>query len=319
MRDGGSGAAEPIAGPATAARDKPAPGALPDAELRELDRIVEDSLASGEESQLAILGYGEMSLVLAWPPGDPRYACKRLPVFARRDQFTPYRQTFDDYLDALRAGGVDPVDSALRSVERADGTVAGYAVQPVLPASTLAPNLLAESSPADGHPLVAQVVDAAANVVSPRVGIDAQLSNWTWEGERLQYLDVTTPMLWTADGTARLDVALLVRSLPWLLREPIRRLLAPRILDGYRKLRGVYLDLCGNLIKQGLEAWLPAFLEHVNRRLEEPMTRDEVRRYYRSDARLWATLLRVRQLDRGWQRRVRRRAYPFLLPRKIER
>jgi hypothetical protein len=49
------------------------------------------------------------------------------------------------------------------------------------------------------------------------------------------------------------------------------------------------------------------------------MTVADVRRYYRSDARLWALLLRIRTLDRSWQRRVRRRPYPFLLPREIER
>jgi uncharacterized protein DUF6206 len=315
VRGDGSGAAEPTA----TSRAVPSPGALADAELRELDRIVEASLALGEESQLAILGYGEMSLVLAWPPRDPRYACKRLPIFSSRDQFARYRRTFDDYLDALRAGGVDPVDSALRPVERDDGSVAGYAVQPVLPSSTLAPNLLGESDPAEGHPLVGQVVETAASVVSSRVGIDAQLSNWTWDDGRLRYLDITTPMLWTDHGALRLDVALLARSAPWVLRWPIRHLVAPRIIDGYRKLRGVYFDLCGNLIKQGLEAWLPVFLEHVNDQLDSPMTIEEVRRYYRSDARLWAMLLRIRRLDREWQRRVRRRAYPFLLPREIER
>jgi hypothetical protein len=315
VSDDGSGASGPAA---TSTRGLSA-DALADTELRELDRIVEESLASGEESRLAILGYGEMSLVLAWPPHDPRYACKRLPVFSDRDQFTGYRRTFDDYLDALRAGGVDPVESALRAVEREDGSVAGYAVQPVLAPSTLAPHLLAESDPADGHPLVGRVVETAAKVVSPRIGIDAQLSNWTWDDGALHYLDVTTPMLWDADGRLRLDVALLVRSAPWILRGPIRRLVAPGIVDGYRQLRGVYFDLCGNLIKQGLEAWLPAFLEQVNDRLDRPMTVEQVRRYYRSDARLWAALLRIRRLDRSWQRRVRRRPYPFLLPRDIER
>jgi hypothetical protein len=104
-----------------------------------------------------------------------------------------------------------------------------------------------------------------------------------------------------------------------LLRGAIKRFVAPRILDGYRVLRSVYLDLCGNLIKQGLAHWLPSFLEEVNRHLEQPMSVDQVHDYYRSDARLWSLLLRIRRLDRTWQRRVRRRPYPFLLPRQIER
>jgi hypothetical protein len=319
VSDGGPGAADSILRPGDGLSSPGSPDALPDAELRALEDLVTEALDTGDESGLAVLGYGEISLVLAWPPDHPRFACKRLPVFSDLDEFARYRRTFDDYLEALRSGGVHPVDSSLRAVEHPDGTVAGYAVQPALPEDTLATKLLAESDPAQSHPLVAGVVDTAANVVGPRVGIDAQLSNWTWEGGRLTYLDLTTPMLWSSDGRCLLDVELLVRPAPWLLRAPIRRFLAPRILDGYRELRGVYFDLCGNLIKQGLEAWLPAFLERVNRHLESPMTAAEVHRYYRSDARLWAALLRVRQLDRAWQRRVRGRPYPFLLPRKIER
>ena len=49
------------------------------------------------------------------------------------------------------------------------------------------------------------------------------------------------------------------------------------------------------------------------------ISEEEVRRYYRSDARLWEALLRLRRLDRAWCRHVRRRTYPFLLPAKVER
>lgn len=51
---------------------------------------------------------------------------------------------------------------------------------------------------------------------------------------------------------------------------------------------------------------------------QQPLTEQQVHRYYRSDARLWATLLRLRRLDRAWRRRTGR-PYPFLLPRRIER
>ena len=81
----------------------------------------------------------------------------------------------------------------------------------------------------------------------------------------------------------------------------------------------MYLDLTGNLLKERLEGWLPPFLDRFNAHLDEPLTEDEVRRHYRSDARLWSALLRIRRLDRAWRRRVRRRPYPFLLPGPIER
>jgi hypothetical protein len=266
-----------------------------------------------------VLGFGEISLVLAWPQDEPRFACKRLPVFSDRVRFERYRRTLDEYLSSLGAAGVHTVESSLRPVEHEDGTVAGYAVQPMLPPPTLGPNVLAQADPVRGHPLVAEVVSTTAGAVGPRLGLDAQLSNWAWDDGRLTYLDITTPMLWSADGRPLLDIDLLVRPIPWLLRGAVKRFLAPRILDGYRELRGVFFDLCGNLLKEGLERWLPAFLEQVNRHLEPPMSVAEVHDYYRSDARLWSLLLRVRELDRAWQRRVRRRAYPFLLPRETKR
>jgi hypothetical protein len=287
--------------------------------LAELEAEVQEALSAGHEMDLPVLGYGEISLVLGWPRDEHRHACKRLPVFPDAARLNSYRRALTDYLDALREAGVRVVETDLRAVERPDGTFAAYVVQPILAADSLAPVVLSQADPAAGHPLVAAVVQTAAAVLGPRLGIDSQLSNWTWEETELTYIDVSTPMLWDERGEPRLDLELLSLAFPWLVRAPLRRFAAPRILDTYRKPRGVFLDLCGNLIKQRLEAWLPHFLEQVNSHVTPPLTAEEVRRYYRSDRRLWASLLALRHLDRLWQRRIRRRPYPFLLPGHVDR
>jgi hypothetical protein len=292
---------------------------LSDHELEALDRLVGEALARGDDDSLPALGYGEVSLVLAWPAGEPRFACKRLPVFPSRERFDAYERALADYLRALAEAGVGVVETELRAVELERGAVAGYVVQPILPPASLAPAVLGRSDPAAGHPLVGAVVETAAAVVGPRLGLDAQLANWTWDGEALTYIDVSTPLIWSADGRSRLDIELIAGAFPWLMRAPLRRFVAPGILDTYRELRGVFFDLCGNLLKQRLAVWLPAFLAAANRHLDEPISTAEVERYYRSDRRLWGTLLRIRRLDRAWQRHVRRRPYPFLLPGAIER
>jgi Family of unknown function (DUF6206) len=297
------------------------PGAkarLPEGELLELDRLVERALASGDESELPTLGFGEITLVLGWPAEAPTLACKRLPAFSSRAQFDTYRETLRDYVEALAGAGIRVVPSEMQPVAHADDSVVGYLIQPLLPAATLAPALLRGGDPERGHPLVGEVVAAAAAAVSPSLGIDAQLSNWTWEDERLTYIDVSTPMIWSEDGVARLDLSALAQAYPAILRPPLRRFVAPRILNGYRNLRGVYLDLTGNLLKERLDAWLPAFLEALNPRIGEPISESDVRSYYRFDARLWAALLRIRRLDRSW-RHWTGRPYPFLLPGEIER
>ncbi|HET8975697.1 MAG TPA: DUF6206 family protein [Solirubrobacterales bacterium] len=292
---------------------------LSDSDLRLLDDLVEEALASGGEESLTVLGYGEISLVLGWPAERPAFACKRLPPFASSERFGSYRDTLEDYLGALATAGVRVVETEMRGVERRDGSVAGYLVQPVLATEQLAPAILRRSDTGDGHPLVEALVATAAGAVSPRVGLDAQLSNWAWDGSALTYIDVTTPLIWSPDGRSRLDLDLLAQAYPAILRRPLRRFVAPGILDTYRDLRKVYLDLAGNLLKERLDPWLPLFLDRLNGRIEEPLDEHEVRRYYRSDARLWGVLLRIRRLDRAWRRRVRRRPYPFLLPQRIER
>lgn len=291
---------------------------LGDDELRALDALVEETLRAGGEGDLPTLGYGEISLVLGWPAGEPRFACKRMPAFRSRAAFESYRRTIADYIGALEAAGVVVVATEMRGIDHADGTVVGYVVQPILAAGTLAPAILGRTDPAAGHPLVAAIADAAAAAVSPRVGLDSQVSNWAWEEGRLTYIDVSTPLLWDDRGSSLLDLDPLAAAYPAILRPPLRRLVAPRILDGYRDLRNVCLDVAGNLIKERLEPWLPAFINAANQHLSEPLSAEEARRYYRSDARLWAVLLRIRRLDRAWRLRTGR-TYPFLLPGPIER
>ncbi|HET8593272.1 MAG TPA: DUF6206 family protein [Solirubrobacterales bacterium] len=292
---------------------------LSDAELRLLDDLVERALSGGREEALPVLGYGEISLVLGWPPDGFRFACKRLPPFGSRTQFDAYRRTLRDYVRALGSAGVRVVDTDLRPVERSDGRIAGYVVQPILPADRLAPTILRGADPERGHPLVEAVVSTIAATVSPSLGLDAQLANWTWDGGGLTYFDVSTPLIWSPEGRSRLDLDLIAEAYPAILRWHLRRFVAPRILDTYRDLRRVYRDFSGNLLKERLDPWLPSFLERANAHLTEPLGEDEVRRYYRSDARLWGALMRIRRLDRTWRRRVRRRPYPFLLPGRIER
>jgi hypothetical protein len=288
-------------------------------ELELLERRVERALAAGDEDELPVLGYGEISLVLRWPPDSPEFACKRLPVFPSMERFESYRRTLEDYVAALEGTGIRVAETEMRPVPLPDGTVAGYVVQPILPSGALAPEVLRAANPASGHPLVEAVATTAARAVGPRLGLDAQLANWVWQGETLTYIDVSTPLIWSSEGRPQLDLELLAAAFPGILRWPLRRFVAPGILDTYRDLRKVYLDVTGNLIKQRLEGWLPAFLERVNGFLDRSLTEADVRSYYRSDARLWSALLRIRKLDRAWRRRVRHRPYPFLLPGRIER
>lgn len=289
------------------------------------------ALAGGSEEHLRVLGYGEITLVIGWPTDEPHWACKRLPRFASGADVDRYRTAFEQYLGLLRRRGVEPVATELRAVEgpaSAAGSSAApaaptgpvaYVVQPVLPSSSLAPEVLRRAGPEEAAEVVRGVVEAVGPVVDERTGFDGQLSNWAVVDGELRYLDVSTPMLFDERGRLELDLDLFLAAYPWLLRGPIKRFVAPGVLGAYREERHVLVDLLGNLVKERLDDRIAEVLAVVNEHVQPVVTEDEVRRYYRSDARLWEVLLRLRRADRWWQRTVRRRGYPFLLPGRIER
>jgi hypothetical protein len=195
-------------------------------------------------------------------------------------------------------------------------------VQPALAPGTLGPDILRGVEPDPSHPFLNAVCSVVPRVVDERTGLDGQVSNWsmsgTGPGSDVQYLDVSTPMLFR-DGRIELDLGLFLAAYPWPLRRPIGRFVAPGVVGAYRDPRHVLVDLAANLLKEDLGQWVPATLAVVNELVTPAVTEDEVRSYYASDARLWEVMLRLRRADRWWQGTVRRRPYPFLLPGPITR
>jgi hypothetical protein len=291
---------------------------IDDASLRALEQQVQAALARGDADDLNVLGYGEISLVLAWPIEAPAFACKRLPPMPGGDSTDAFADTFRRYVKELEARGISVLATDLCSVGAGDGTSVLYCVQPVLPEGSMATDIVRQDAQRAPE-LLASIVEAAFAATDERVGFDGQLSNWAVFDDRLTYFDVTTPLLRGDDGTEELDVSVFLASLPWLLRAPVRRFVLPDIIERYHSPRTVVLDLAANLLKERLGGWIPTVLQAANGRLDQPLTEEEVRRDYRSDARTWAAIQRLRRLDRAWQRSVRRRPYSFLLPEAIAR
>lgn len=288
--------------------------------LVEVEAAVQQALETGHDEDLCVLGHGEISLVVGWPSEAPVLACKRLPLFASEEAAGRYARVLDDYLDRLESRGTHAVPSSFHTLAPLpDGRCAGYVVQPVLPTDALGPEVLRTADPDPEHPLLSGVVSAVCAAVDEHTGLDAQISNWALREGGLHYFDVTTPIILGDDGRLRFDVGLMTAAFPWVMRAPLRRWVAPPIAAAYCDRRTVLLDLAANLHKERLAQWIPAVLEKANREVSDPITEDEAHRYYRSNARLWEVMLRLRRADRWWQRTVRRRGYPFLLPRSTVR
>jgi hypothetical protein len=288
-------------------------------DLVALDAAVTRAFSTGDASGLEVLGYGEISAVLAWASDGRSWACKRLPPFPGRADADRYAALFEEYLATLQARGARVVPSTLQRLERDDGKVVIYCVQPLLPAAQLAVRVLERSNAAEARALFETVLGRIVAVVSPQLGIDGQLSNWWVTGDEVAMLDVTTPLLKDAAGRNRLDMELFLAAVPAPVRPLFRRYVVPSVVDKYHDPRGVTLDLVANLIKEGLESHIGPFLEIANRRLSQPIEAAEVRRYYAGDARVWTAWQALRRADRFVRLRLLGQPYPFLLPGRIER
>jgi hypothetical protein len=289
------------------------------ADLRRLEATMTRAFATGDVSGLEVLGYGEITTVVVCESGGRRHACKRLPPFATAEDADRYAALFAEYLDMLSQRGVRLVPSSLHRLDRDDGTVVVYCVQPVLPADQLAVRVLERSDDTQARVLFENILDRIVTAVSPRVGLDGQLSNWMVAGDDVLFLDVTTPMLKDEAGRDRLDTELFLAAVPPPVRPLFRRFVVPQVIDKYHDPRGVVLDLVANLIKEGQERHIGPFLQAANRRLTTPLSEVEVRRYYAGDARVWTAWQALRRVDRFVRTRLLGRPYPFLLPGRIER
>ena len=284
--------------------------------LEDLERRVSRALATDDQSRIDVLGYGEISTVLRLDVDGRSYACKRLPPFPE-SAIEPYRTACTAYLAALGERGVRTASSTIEIVPTG-GEPAVYCVQPI--EDRLLVDHLRTTGRNDVAALAERLVSLVSSTIDDRLGLDAQISNWALDDDgEFVYIDVTTPLIRDANGTEMLDTDLFIASLPAFLRPVVRRFLLGEILSHYYDARAALLDLIANFKKERLDEAIPLFLEVANGTVEPPITRKEVDRYYRSDAVMWEVLQRLRRTDRSWQRRIRRRGYPFLLPGKVDR
>jgi hypothetical protein len=286
----------------------------PDLDLAQVDATVDGVIRTGEPSGLRVLGYGEVTLVVGWPTAEPALAVKRLPPFHDDWQLERYREILDRYVLALRERDVPVVPTELRhAATRGPEGIRAYLVQPLVSADKMLNFVLREAEPRRAARLLDTLVAMVTRSVDDRVGLDAQAANWAVEGEILATVDVSTPLMRDAAGRDQLDLDLFLSIYPWAMRPALARI-AHSVMAQYHEPRTVLVDVASNLLKERHERWLPALLESANARVAPAITEREVRRYFARDRRLWLLMQRLRRADRAWQRRVRRRPYPFLLP-----
>jgi hypothetical protein len=291
--------------------------------------LEEDLVPARPESMpgLRILGYGEVSavLVLADVPG---LVLKRMAGFADVPAAETYRELVSDYIAAVRSSGVPVVESRVLVVRRPGRGPVTYLVQPEVDQDRLGHSIMRTADDATHEKLLHRVLDAILAVREKAVedvAVDSQLSNWylaSGVDEMPMLLDVGTPFV-RRDGRQAMDAELILATAPAPLRPVFRRLgTVHAYFEDYFDPRTSAVDLLGNYHKEGRPDRIDAALVVVNQRLEPlrgfPITRREVDRYYRSDARLLGFWLQARRAERAIRLRAGR-GYDFILPGRVRR
>jgi Family of unknown function (DUF6206) len=281
-------------------------------DVERLDATVEEAIHVGAPRGLRVLGYGELTLVIGWPTEEPVLAVKRLPPFSDRRRLDAYTALLERYIQLLRERGIAVVHTEVRSHPGQGGSVRAYLVQPLVPSERHLNVILQHAEETRTRELLELVVENVHLCTDDVVGFDAQAANWWVENGSLGYFDISTPMLRDREGREQLDVALFLSVYPWITR-PLLARIAPGVMAQYHDARVVLLDFASNLHKEGLDRCVPALLDAANARLEKPLSAADVSRYFRQDKLLWGPMQFLRHAERGWERHVRRRAYPLLL------
>lgn len=290
-----------------------------------------------------VLGYGEISTVLAIEAIDPDVVFKRMPMFRSTAEITAYTALYERAIALLRdevhldaaAGRLVPVGDS------GDAYLTLYMVQERLPSSAIVSKALAILSPEEITRLFTAVFDEIdrvfrfnrAHAGQREFGFDAQLSNWAIrdfddsygrlpQQIRLAYIDTNTPLM-RENGVEQLDPELMLRSTPSFMRWLVRLFFLEDVMTRYYDVRKVMIDLVANLYKEQRPDLIPLALDQANAALArtgavEPITAQDVHSYYRQDALTWRVYLALRKLDRRLKTLLRR-PYPYMLPDHVRR
>lgn len=287
----------------------------PAIDLAEAEAAVREAIRQRSTDGLQLLGHGEISLVMAWPPQQPASALKRVPPFRDETRARQYIAVCEHFFQRLSAAGVAALPTALHLHVRSDGRAVVYHQQPIADAGQLGTNVLRATVPQAGHPLLVAVADAAANVCTPTVGFDCQMANWLWDGAVATQIDFTSPFVLT-ESRAELtyDSHAFLQEYPVATRWYLKRELTSLVLR-YTTPEGALGDMLANLLKEGLDAWVDPAIRTIDERLGVQLRRETAQKMLESDKALMPMVLKLKKGQRWWLSHTGR-SYEQLLPER---
>lgn len=286
----------------------------------EVEAAVSNAIRRRSTADLKLLGHGEISVVLAWPAEAPTAAVKRVPPFRDLARAQQYLDICDDFFATLRSANVGIWPTTLHIHERADGRAVVYHQQPIADVTQLGSNVLRAAAPADTHPLLDAITDAAGRVCSRTLGFDCQLANWLWDGTTATQIDFTSPFALTDTRDELLyDAHTFMQEYPLIVRPYIRKEFTS-LIRRFTTAEGALGDMVSNMMKEGLDHWVDPAIATINERLGKRglggnLRREKAQWMYDNDRKLLPKILKVKKAQRWWLTHTGRR-YEQLLPEK---
>lgn len=307
--------------------------------LGEFENFLNPAFPEKSEIQPEILGYGEISTTfsLASMPG---IAFKRMPPFDNVDQIAAYKTSVRKYCSLLAdVCGIRVSDCDFYEFFNCHKEHILYVAQPRLDQETIGHNVLKTGNTYELEtmlnallkPLIRLFKYNEKNNQNESIGIDGQLSNWSFQLSGSAepapvYFDITTP-LYRINGNEQLDTEIFLKSCPSFLVWLVRWQFLDEVLDRYHNLRMILIDIVANFHKEGREDLVDDALSMINSYLVkenldttiQTLEKTEIDRYYKNDAFIWALFLSLRRFDRFMKTKLLRQRYNFILPGKISR
>jgi len=313
--------------------------------LKELEKSIDTYNPDKGKIPINILGWGEISLVfeLVNDPGNIAY--KRIPIFDNEMQVKRHVWAYNEYNRLLKndCGLILPnYDTAWFKDE--EGEIQFYCVQEKLHPDSVGHKIIHNISDNEIETLVLLAMREMKKVWGHArtknyldIGLDGQISNFAIKSydpnnievtndTKLYYIDTSTPMF-RINGKEAMEAVLFLKSTPSFLRGLIKAAFLQETVDRYYDWRKVTKDLVANFYKEQKPELVPRLTRLVNKFMKEeaaefdiePLTVEEIKKYYKSDANMWRVFQAARKIDRFLETRLFRRKYAFYLPGKIVR
>jgi hypothetical protein len=313
--------------------------------LKKLERSIDIYNPEEGEVPIKILGYGEISLVFELLNYPEQIAYKRIPIFDNETQVERHIWAYNEYNRLLKEDvGLNMPEYDVAWFKDEEGKIQFYCVQEKFPAESVGNKVIHKLSDQDIKTLILLVMremkkvwDYSKNHNTIDLGLDGQISNFAIVGfdpnspkvdldSKLIYFDTSTPMF-RVDGNEAMEAVLFLKSAPSFLRWLLKALFLEETIGRYYDWRKVTIDLVANFFKEQKAELIPDLINLVNKFFEEeandfkiePLTLEEVEKYYKSDSRMWVIFQSVRRFDRFLKTKIFKKKYDFFLPGKIER